>query len=264
MEAAAGMEQGTGVLFSAFFGAMLSALWAYDGWANITYISGEIKNPKRNVPLAIIAGVSIAMTLYVLLNYVYMRVLPLPILASLNENQVAASEVAGVVMGTSGTVIITTLIMICTLGALNACIIVYPRLYYRMSQKGSFFHKAAFVHPAFRTPYVAIIYSSSWSAILVITGTFDMLTNLVIFTGFLFFGLIAFAVIKMTRNGVIKQKVIGYPVVPWIIIIFSAILVVNTFIIEPKSSLLGILLVLSGIPFYYYFKKNMSGRDSLE
>jgi APA family basic amino acid/polyamine antiporter len=264
VEAAAGMGQGTGVLFSAFFGAMLSALWAYDGWANITYISGEIKNPKRNVPLAIIAGVSIAMTLYVLLNYVYMRVLPLPILASLNENQVAASEVAGVMMGTSGTFIITTLIMICTLGALNACIIVYPRLYYRMSQKGFFFHKAAFVHPAFRTPYVAIIYSSSWSAILVITGTFDMLTNLVIFTGFLFFGLIAFAVIKMTRNGVIKQKVIGYPVVPWIIIIFSAILIVNTFIIEPKSSLLGILLVLSGVPFYYYFKKNMSGRDSVE
>ncbi len=250
--------QGGGALISAFFGAMLSALWAYDGWANITYISGEIKNPKKNVPLAIIFGVSIAMTLYVLLNYVYMRVLPLPILSSLDQNQVAASEVAGVLMGKSGTFIITILIMICTLGAVNACIIVYPRVYYRMSQKGSFFSKAAYVHPLFRTPYVAILYSSAWSAILVITGTFDMLTNLVIFTGFLFFGLIAFAVIKMTRKGVITEKVVGYPFVPWIIILFSAVLVVNTLIIEPKSSLLGLLLVFSGVPFYYYFKKGMS------
>ena len=264
VEEAIDISQGTGMLFSAFFGAMLSALWAYDGWANITYISGEIKNPKKNVPLAIIFGVSIAMTLYVLLNYVYMRVLPLPILASFGENQVAASEVAGVIMGNSGTLIITILIMICTLGALNACIIVYPRVYYRMSQKGSFFHKAAYVHPAFRTPYVAILYSSAWSAILVITGTFDMLTNLVIFTGFLFFGLIAFAVIKMTRKGLITEKVIGYPAVPWIIILFSAMLVVNTLIIEPKSSLLGILLVLSGVPFYYYFKKKMLTSDSPE
>ena len=258
VEATAGGVSNLGVLFSAFFGALLSALWAYDGWANITYISGEIKNPKKNVPLAIIGGVTIAMTLYVLLNYVYMRVLPLPILSSLNDNQVAASEVAGVLLGESGIIVITVLIMICTLGALNACIIVYPRVYYRMSQKGSFFKKAAFVHPIFRTPYIAIFISSLWSGLLVITGTFDLLTNLVIFTGFIFFAVIAFAVIKMTRNGTIKNKVIGYPYVPWIIIIFSAILVINTLIIEPKASLLGILLVLSGVPFYYYFKKNMT------
>ncbi len=262
VEAATETVGNAGTLFSAFFGAMLSALWAYDGWANITYISGEIKNPKRNVPLAIMAGVGIAMTLYVLLNYVYMRVLPLPVLSSLEPDQVAASEVAGVLLGKYGTLVITTLIMISTLGALNACIIVYPRLYYRMSQKGSFFAKGAYVHPTFRTPYVALLYSSGWSILLVLTGTFDLLTNLVIFTGFLFFGLIAFAVIKMTRNGTIKEKVIGYPFVPWIIIVFSAILVINTFIIEPKASLLGIVLVLSGIPFYYYFRKNMSHRDS--
>ena len=201
------------------------------------------------------------MTLYVLLNAVYMRVLPLPILSSLSENQVAASEVAGVMMGKIGTLIITILIMICTLGALNACIIVYPRLYFRMGQKGSFFRKTAYVHPVFRTPYIAILVSSAWSAVLVITGTFDLLTNLVIFTGFLFFGLIAFAVIKMTRKGIIKTKVIGYPVVPAIIILFSAALVVNTMIIQPKASLLGLLLVISGIPFYYLFKKNMSIHD---
>ena len=113
-------------MLSAFFGALLSALWAYDGWANITYVSGEIKNPQRNVPLAIMAGVGIAMLLYILLNIVYMRVLPLSVLASMDENKVAAAEVAGMIMGPAGTLIITLLIMISALGALNACIIVYP------------------------------------------------------------------------------------------------------------------------------------------
>ena len=241
-------------MLSAFFGALLSALWAYDGWANITYVSGEIKNPQRNVPLAIMIGVSIAMLLYILLNIVYMRVLPLSVLASMDQNKVAAAEVAGVIMGPLGTLVITILIMICALGALNACIIVYPRLYYRMAQKGAFYSKAAFVHPVYRTPYISLMISSAWSSVLVVTGTFDLLTNLVIFTGFLFFGLVAIGLMKMKRDGRIKSKIIAYPVAPFIIIIFSLILVINTVIIQPKASLMGVLLVCSGIPFYYYFK----------
>jgi APA family basic amino acid/polyamine antiporter len=242
-------------MLSAFFGALLSALWAYDGWANITYISGEIKNPQRNVPLAIMIGVSIAMLLYILLNIVYMRVLPLSLLAAMDENKVAAAEVAGVIMGTAGSFVITFLIMISALGALNACIIVYPRLYYRMAQKGAFYSKAAYVHANYRTPYISILFSSGWSSILIVTGTFDLLTNLVIFTGFLFFGLVAIGLMKMKRNGSIKTKIIGYPFSPIIIIIFSLILVINTAIIQPKASLMGILLVCSGIPFYFYFRK---------
>jgi len=200
-------------------------------------------------------GVGIAMLLYILLNIVYMRVLPLSVLASMDENKVAAAEVAGVIMGPLGTLVITILIMVCALGALNACIIVYPRLYYRMAQKGAFYSKAAFVHPVYRTPYISLMISSAWSSVLVVTGTFDLLTNLVIFTGFLFFGLVAIGLMKMKRDGRIKSKIIAYPVAPLIIIIFSLILVINTVIIQPKASLVGVLLVCSGIPFYYYFKR---------
>jgi basic amino acid/polyamine antiporter, APA family len=242
-------------LFAGLFGALLSALWAYDGWANITYITGEIKNPQRNVPVAIMAGVGIAMTLYVLLNAAYMHVMPLQQLATLGENKIAAAEMAGVVLGKAGTVIIALLIMICTFGALNACIIVYPRLYYRMAQENFFFKKVARVHPVFRTPYVSLIYSLVWSCILVLTGTFDQLTNLVIFSGYLFFGLVTWGLISMKRKGIIKTKVIGYPVIPIIIILFSAALVVNTIIVQPAQSAMGLLLVLSGVPLYYYFKK---------
>ena len=245
----------TGIaLFSAFFGALLSALWAYDGWANITYITGEIKNPQRNVPLAITGGVLIAMTLYILVNYSYMRVLPVSELANIGQNKVAAAEVAGVIMGNSGKVIISILIMTCTFGAVNACVMVYPRLYYRMAQEGAFFRKASFVHPTFRTPYISLIYSCTWSSILIMSGTFDLLTNLVIFTGFLFFGAIALGLVKMKRKGIITAKVIGYPVIPVVILLFSLVLVVNTAIVQPQQSALGLLLVLSGIPFYYYFK----------
>ena len=242
-------------LISALFGALLSVLWAYDGWANITYITGEIKNPQKNVPLAITGGVLIAMTLYILLNHSYMKVLSIGQLAAIQENQVAASEVAKQIMGHTGELIISLLIMICTFGAVNACIMVYPRLYYRMAQEGSFFRKASYVHPAFRTPYVSILYSFAWSSVLVISGTFDLLTNLVIFTGFLFFGAIAMGVVKMKRKGIITARVIGYPWVPALIAVFSLVLVINTALVQPAQSLIGVILVASGIPFYFYFRK---------
>lgn len=242
-------------LFSALFGALLSVLWAYDGWANITYITGEIRNPQKNVPLAITGGVLIAMTLYILLNQSYMRVLSIGELAGINENEVAAAEVAKKLLGQTGELIISILIMICTFGAVNACIMVYPRLYYRMAQEGSFFRNAGFVHPVYRTPYVSIIYSFVWSSILVMSGTFDLLTNLVIFTGFLFFGAIALGVVKMKRKGVITTKVIGYPWIPVLIALFSLVLVVNTAWVQPVQSLIGLLLVASGVPFYFYFKR---------
>lgn len=242
-------------LFSALFGAMLSAFWAYDGWSIISSVTGEIKDPKRNVPIAIIAGVGIAMTLYVLLNYTFMQVLPVSELAAIGENNIAAAVVAGALMGKAGTVIISVLIMISTFGALSACIIVYPRIYYRMAQENFFFKKAANVHPVFRTPYVSLIFSMIWSSILVVSGTFDLLTNLVIFAGFFFYGLLSWALIKLKRNGQIQSKVPGYPVVPVIVILFSLALIVNTVIVQPKQSLIGLLLVLSGVPFYYYFKR---------
>jgi len=240
---------------SGFFGAMLSALWAYDGWANITYITGEIRNPKRNVAYAIIGGVSISMALYVLLNFGYTRVLSIGQLAALGENKIAAAEVAGAIMGKTGTVTIGLLIMICTFSALNGCIISYPRVYFRMAHEKVFFRNAGKVHPIALTPYVAMIYSALWSAVLVCTGTFDEITNLIVFASYGYFGLAAFGLVREKRRGRITSKVIGYPVVPWLIILFCAALMINTIITQPSQSLIGLLLILSGLPFYLYFKR---------
>jgi APA family basic amino acid/polyamine antiporter len=128
-----------------------------------------------------------------------------------------------------------------------------------MAQEKFFFKKAANVHPVYRTPYMALLYTMTWSCILVISGTFDMLTEMVIFAGFLFYGLLAVALFKMKRKGMIKVKVIGYPIVPVVIILFSTALVVITFARAPQQSLIGLGLVLVGVPFYFYFKKEQPG-----
>ena len=242
-------------LFSGFFGALLSALWAYDGWANITFVTGEIKNPERNLPYAIIGGVGIATLLYVLLNYVYMKVLSVEQLAAIPEHKIAAAVVSETLFGRAGASLIVVLILTCTFGALNGCVISYPRISFRMAQEKVFFKKAAYVHPVFKTPYVALIYSCVWSCVLVITGTFDQITNLVVFSGYLFFGLAAAGLIKMKMQKKITKKVIGYPVIPVIIILFSLILVINTLIVNTRATLLGLLLMFSGLPFYFWFKR---------
>src|SRR6202035_1879531 len=157
--------------------------------------------------------------------------------------------------GRVGASVIVVLILACTFGALNGCIISYPRISFRMAQEGVFFRKAAFVHPLFKTPYISLIYSCIWSCVLVITGTFDQITNLVVFSGYLFFGLAAAGLIKMKMQKKISKKVIGYPVIPVIIILFSLILVINTLIVNTRATLLGLLLMLLGLPFYFWFKK---------
>jgi basic amino acid/polyamine antiporter, APA family len=264
---AAMLNQGSSVaplkgaaLFSGFFGAILSAAWAYDGWANITFVTGEIKNPEKNLPYAIVGGVGIAMILYVSLNFIYMKVLSLQQLAAIPDHKIAAAVVSETLFGRAGATLIVVLILTCTFGALHGCIVSYPRISFRMAQEKVFFKKAAYVHPVFKTPYIAIIYSCVWSCVLVITGTFDLLTNLAVFTGYLFFGLAAAGLIIMKRRKKITKKVIGYPVIPVIIILFSIVLVTNTLITETKTSLMGLLLMFSGLPFYFWFKKKNTGK----
>ena len=242
------------IFFSTFFAAMLSALWAYNGWLDVTAVTGEIKNPKRNVPLAVITGVGIVTIIYVFINYSYMHVLPLTKLAGVGANEIGAAAVAETLIGRTGKTIIIILIMISVLATVNAGILAFSRIYFRMAQEGFFFKSFSLVHPRYRTPYFSLTGATAWTSILIISGTFDMLSNMVVFTNFLFFGLLAVALIKMKRKGMIKTKTIGYPAVQAVIILFSAALIINTFITQPKQSLLGACLVLLGVPFYYYFK----------
>lgn len=242
-------------LLSAMFVALLSAFWAYDGWFMVGFITGEIKNPKKNIPVSIISGIGIAMVLYLLVNYVYMNVLPISTLANLGENDIAGVTVARAISGNAGATFVALLIVVSTFGALNGCIITCPRLYYRMAQEKVFPKQVTHVHPRYRTPYVALVYSMVWCCVLVVSGTFDILTNIVIIVEFLFYILLAWGLIKMKREGKIKSNLILYPIAPVILILFSAGLVVNSLIEEPGLSVAGLILTLTGIPVYYYYKR---------
>ncbi len=242
-------------LMTVFFAAMLSAFWAYDGWLSVAFISGEIKNPQKNVPFAIISGISLVMILYVLFIWAFIRVLPLSTLANLNENQIAAAELSNELFGKSGNLLISLLILISALGSLNGIIITYSRMYYKMAIDGFFFSNATAVHSRYETPHIALLYAMVVSCILVFSGTFDTLTDMIVFSGFLFYALLAYGLIKMKRKGLITVKNIGYPYVPLIYILFSILLMVNTCINQPKQTFFGICLMMSGIPFYFYFKK---------
>ncbi len=258
-ETIAHIQNFSGVSFiSIFFGAMLSAFWAYDGFANVAAVSGEIRDPKRNVPIAIVMGVCIVMVLYVLVNAAYMRTLSLTQLASVSENKIAASEMLGLIMGNKGRILISLLIMISSFGTLNILILVYSRLYYRMAQENVFFKSAAKVHAIYRTPYNALLYSMMWSCVLLVSGTFDVLTNMVVFGSFAFYALGAVGLIKMKKKKVITEKIPAYPVAPVLFIILTLVFLISTLISNPTQSITGIALTLMGIPFYYLFKKRNS------
>ncbi len=254
-----------GVSFiSLFFGAMLSAFWAYDGFVNAAAVTGEIKNPKRNLPIAIITGVGIVMVLYVLVNYSFMKLVPLNQLAALGENKIAAAEIARIILGSKGSMFISLLIMLSTFGTLNVLILVYSRLYYRMAQENVFFKSAAKVHPVYRTPHYALLYSMIWSCILVISGTYDVLTNISVFNAFAFYTLLAFGLIKAKRKKILTGKIPGYPAAPILFILLTLVFLLNTLITNPQQSATGIGLTMIGIPFYYFFRNRNSKTKPLE
>jgi APA family basic amino acid/polyamine antiporter len=241
---------------NAFFGALLSVFWAYDGWLDLSFVTGEVKNPARNVPLAILFGVSIAMGLYVLVNYAYLQVLPLSALAAVSPNAIGAAVVAETLLGKLGETGVLVLIMVSVFGSLNTVLLSHSRIYFRMAQERFFFRQAGVVHPRYRTPHGALLYTFAWSCLLVISGTFERLTDMVIFANFLFYGLMAAAVLKMKYQGRITIPVTGYPIIQLIILIFALSLVVNTIVMQPQQSLTGLGLMLTGLPFYFYFKAN--------
>jgi APA family basic amino acid/polyamine antiporter len=184
-----------------------------------------------------------------------MNTLSLDQLAAIGENKVAAIVVAEHIIGNTGTVLISSLILVSTFGYINAAVLIFARYYYRMAQENLFFKKAASVHPVYRTPHVSLLYSMIWSCILVMSGTFDLLTDMVVFGAFAFYCLLAIGLIKMKLKGTIKEKIPGYPIAPVLFILLIGAFLISTLIDSPVKNLIGIGLILSGVPFYYYFKK---------
>lgn len=244
--------------------AMRAAFWGYEGWLALGFIGEEIQNPRRNLPRALVIGISIIILLYLVVNGAYLYVMPIDeMLAAVaqDENHIAAVLVVDKILGTGGAYVISAMILVSTFGCTNATILVSSRIYYAMARKGLFFSRAAWTHPRHRTPHYALIYQCLWACILVFSGSFDLLTDLVIIAAFVFNALIVFGVILLRkRSPEIPRpyKVPFYPWIPLIFVLFCILLTSMSFYESPEKSLMGILLIVSGLPFYFFWRKRGS------
>lgn len=239
--------------------AIAGAFWAYDGWNNLTFVAGEIKQPQRNVPLGLLFGTLIVVVVYMLINVAYLYVLPIEKMA--NSPLVAASA-AEVVFGSSGAAIISIAVLISTFGALNGSILATARVCFAMARNNMFIKSLGKIHPKFATPHTSLVAQGLWSCLLVLSGSFDTITDYVMFAAWLFYMLGAYGVIVLRKKMPdVKRpyKVWGYPYTPMIFVIFSFLFLLNTLISDYKNAAMGSLLILIGFPFYYWkIAKNKS------
>lgn len=262
------LTKGT-VTLSSFFTAMLAAFWAYQGWVSVGFIGGEIKNAKTNLPKGIVIGVFAIIFIYLLVNVTYLSVLSIPQLENVHAagNQIAAVEAVRSFWGTGGVLFISLLILLTTLGCTNASILTGARPYYAMARERLFFPSIGELNKA-SVPGNSLLWQGIWASILVLSGTFDQLTDMVIFAVFIFYGATTLGVFILRRkmpNAHRPYKVWGYPVVPAIFILFCIGLFFNTIITRPREAIMGVILILSGIPVYYFInRKYRKKEDDIE
>lgn len=254
-----------GFTFFGFLGvmviAMRNAFWGYEGWMSLGFVGEEIENSSKNLPRAMLIGVSLTIVLYVIVNTSYLYVMPVDEMiqaTQADQNSIAAVLVMNKIFGNSGAYIISAMILVSTIGCTNATILAASRIYYAMAQKKMFFKGAAIINPKRNTPVNSLVYQAIWACVLVVSGSFDFLTDLIIIAAFIFYGLIVLGVILLRKKDKTAErpyKAFGFPFVQIIFIAFCLVLLVVSVLEDPKQSIMGILLILAGLPFYYYWQR---------
>ncbi|HKS43087.1 MAG TPA: amino acid permease [Blastocatellia bacterium] len=247
-----------GSLASGFMIAMVSVLWAYEGWQYCTFSAGEIVNPQRDFPRAFLIGTVSLIAIYLLANVAYLAALgPAGVAQS---DSVAAASLTAVVNPTAAT-LITIAISISIFSAANSNVLTSPRVYYAMATDGLFFKQLANVHPRFGTPAFAIIAGSLWSAVLAMAGTFNELLTLVVFSGWIFYALAAASIfVYRKRQPDVERsyRTPGYPFTPLLFIIAAVVLIINTLSDQlskdPLRTLKALSVIVLGIPAYFVWR----------
>lgn len=243
--------------FTGFIAALVAALWAYDGWNNVSMVSSEIRRPQKNLPLALIGGTLAVILIYMLANAAYFRVMTPGEVGGADR---VAADMMRKIWGSAGANGVSVAAMISIFAALNGAILTGARVPYAAARDGYFFSAAARVHPRYRTPGVSIAGLSAWAGLLVLTGKFDDLFNLVIFASWILYGMTAAAVIvlRVKRPDLPRPyRTLGYPVVPIVFVAAACVLLLSTARDRPRESLIGIGLILMGLPFYFFWAKRV-------
>ncbi len=254
-------------LIAAITASMSSAFWAYDGWGNVAYIAGEVRHPEKTVPRAIVLGTLGFIFLYILINLAYLHVLPLSQIAAAPNDRVAAA-VMSVAVGPQGAILVALLIILSTFDTTNSSILTNARVYFAMAEDRVFTSKAGEIHSRYQTPYKALSYQGLWAGFLLLTGSFDLITSMYVFVNWALYILLGVGVFILRWQKPDAQrpfKTPGYPLVPLIFVLFSCLFVMLTLYNDIHEynlghqpiikSLMGTLLVVSGLPFYIYWKK---------
>lgn len=230
---------------------LIAALWAYDGWENLTTLSGEVKNPQRNLPIALIGGVLVVIVAYLLINAAYLRALPLPQLAA---SKSVAADAAGTVLGRGGASLAGALVMLSVFGTLNGSILSSPRVFFAMAEDGLFFRTVGRVHPRFETPYVAITFITVLAVIYVLLRDFMQLAEGYVLGvwPFLTLCVIGLFVLRRRRPDFPRAyRALGYPVVPALFVLATLAVVANALYAQFRSTIASILITLAGVPVYF-------------
>lgn len=249
--------------WSAFGAAVLAALWAFDGWSNLPLTAGEIANPKKTLPLALAGGTLIVFAIYVAVNLAYFYALPLDEIANANSTAFpnalpVAAKAAQTAVGPLSVHVLSLMFVFSAIGAMNGSILTGARVPYAMACDGLFFKHLRKVSAGARVPAVSVLVQGFISAILVVLGTFDQLTDYVIFASWIFYALVASSLFIFRRRYTASERAYRTPLYPWLPAIFvaaSGLLLLNTLLTAPKESGIGLLMIAAGVPFYYVGKR---------
>jgi amino acid transporter len=238
--------------FGPFGLALVSVLWAFDGWADLSFVSGEVKDPQRNLPRALIVGTLAVLVIYLAANLGYLAVMPVE---SIRHSKLVAADVAQLLIGPAGVAFVSVTVMISTMGTLNASLLTNPRVFFAMADDGLFFRPLAAVHPRFQTPWLAIALAGALGTGFVLLRTFEQLADTFVTAIIPFYALGVAAIFMLRRRSDYAPsfRTPGYPVVPWIFVLSTCYLLGNA-ILDPSSrwGTLGVLgVVVVGVPVYY-------------
>jgi len=240
----------------AHFGvAMIACVLSYDGWVAVSFIAGEIRDPKRNIPLALALGVTAVIGVYVLVKAAYLRVLSIPEIAATPRVGALLAQRA---IGPAGGAFLAATILMSIVGAMNGWAMTAPRIFFAQARDGMFLPAFAKVHPRYQTPYISILLFGAWSVILALTGTYETLASYAMFAAWIFYGLTSLGVLILRlRHPELPRpyRMWGYPVTLLLFVGVAFGFVVNTLVATPGPAVAGTLLIASGAPVYWLSKR---------
>ncbi len=243
--------------------AQVGSLFSADAWNNVTFTAGEVKNPKRNLPLSLAMGTGIVIALYIAANFIYLGVLPLDQIKTAAEDRVATAAMLRM-FGAMGASLMAVAILISTFGCNNGLILAGARVYYAMAKDGLFFKSVGKVHPKYKTPALSLIVQGIWTCILCLSGTYNDLLNYVIFAVLVFYILTIAALFVLRRTQPQAERpyrAIGYPVLPAIYIVMALFIDVVLLRYKPQYTWPGLIIVLLGIPVYFIWSRGSAARN---